>query len=807
MVSETGYTVDSAENYVSAKDGSVGVVMKADTMTAGNAKSEYVMKWEPGIYEIKNINLGIYERAQPDMAIASDLESVDLKFGDYSHTYQYDKRRKLYDYNENGDIVGIDVFSELTKYVEENENYPKEYTRGIYKNYIYASGADGEAKLEFYLTYKITVKNKSSLYVTANEITNYYKDIDSSIVESWYVDSNGNRINVSWNSEEGINEYAKITTESLKDVKIEPKGSIDIYLKMKKSDEKIAEWSLKEEGRVEEAYNVAEIASYSTYTKNENGYIAYAGIDKNSAPDNIEPGKVDTYEDDTDAAPVLKIMLDEPRTISGYVFEDNTPEELNTNGERKGDSKYNASEDGYVGNVEVKLINESGEIAKIYPYTKNNNINYEEAVVTTSEDNRGRYDFVGVIPGKYYLQFTYSDGSVIYKQADEKENVSIQNYKSTIIDEKIREKWSQESEQWYKENAEGYSIAYDNYDIRKDLNNKISTINYANKTSYNSETHSMIATTKNMEIAIENINNETTEEENNRQQIFENLNFGIVERPRQQLDVDKTINYIKLKLANGQILSEGNPKTDTDMPYVTYLEEAGILKMEVDSEIVQGAELEVTFDIKVKNNSELDYDTEEYYLYGIIDGATPVKTTINAIADYMDETLKTVYEYNEENGSWHIADKGSKKVAGIEISPDLYNQIKNNDNVLVMNNHIELRPGEESTIEQIQEVKASKLLSTSGDTTYKNNAELLEVSNSVGRFYGEEDQSSKITKWKLITPGNLNIAIGPQEIDEAIARVAIVPPTGQTRIYYVIGISCLVILLGGIILIKKKVLD
>lgn len=802
LVSETGYTVDSAKDYISAKNGSNGVTMKADTSTAG-----YVMKWDAGMYEIKNINLGIAERAQPDMAIAADLESVELKFGDYSHSYLYDKRRKLYDYNENGDIVGVDVFSELTKYVEENENYPKEYTRGIYKNYIYASGVNGEAKLEFYSTYKITVKNKSSLYVTADEITNYYKDTDSSIVESWYVDSNGNKIDVSWTSEDGINEYAKITTESLRNIKIEPKGSIDIYLKMKKSDEKIAEWSLKDEGCVEETYNVSEIASYSTYTKNGNDYIAYAGIDKNSAPDNIEPGKVDTYEDDTDAAPVLKIMLDEPRTISGYVFEDNTPEELNTNGERKGDSKYNANEDGYVGNVEVKLIKENGDTAKIYPYSKNNNINYENAEIMTNEENSGRYDFIGVIPGKYYLQFTYSDGSVIYKQVNEKEDVSIQNYKSTIIDEKVREKWSSGLQQWYKENAEGYSVAYDNYDIRQDLNNKISTINYSNKTNYSKEEHSMVATTENIEIAIENVNNETTEEENNRQQIFENLNFGIVERPRQQLDVDKTINYIKLELANGQILCEGNPKTNTDMPYVTYLEEAGILKMEVDSEIVQGAELEVTFDIKVKNNSELDYDTKEYYLYGIIGNVAPVKTTINAIADYMDETLKTVYEYNQENGSWHIAEKDLNKVADIEISPDLYKQIKNNDNVLVMNNNIELGPGEESAIGQIKEVKASKLLSTSGDTTYKNNVELLQVSNSVGRFYGEKDSTRKITKWKLITPGNLDISIGPQEIDEAIARVAIVPPTGQTRIYYVLGINCLVILLGGIIFIKKKVLD
>lgn len=36
------------------------------------------------------------------------------------------------------------------------------------------------------------------------------------------------------------------------------------------------------------------------------------------------------------------------------------------------------------------------------------------------------------------------------------------------------------------------------------------------------------------------------------------INFGIVERPRQSLRVTKEVDSIKLALANGQIIAEGN---------------------------------------------------------------------------------------------------------------------------------------------------------------------------------------------------------------------------------------------------------
>ena len=81
---------------------------------------------------------------------------------------------------------------------------------------------------------------------------------------------------------------------------------------------------------------------------------------------------------------------------------------------------------------------------------------------------------------------------------------------------------------------------------------------------------------------------------------------------------------------------------------------------------------------------------------------------------------------------------------------------------------------------------------------YDNKVEFYNVQNNVGRFYDG-------------TPGNNgdpNAETEPDHNRETFrAEILIIPPTGQARIYYAIGISCLVLLVGGIILIKKKVLD
>lgn len=833
LVQNTQYATSSANGYVSSQNGSAGVVMTSDTRTAAYSLN----MWSPGVIELPNINLGLYEREQPDMAIATDLNNIDLKINGYSHNYMYNQRIKS---------SGIDIFSETQKWnkteqqkKDEEGKYPRSYTRAIYNNYVYSSGITGDGKLEdsnkleVYLTYKIVVKNESSsLYMSANEIANYYdKTLD--YVSSYYEDNKGNKVDITWTSGKDKNGYGQLRTTGLKDVKIEHGKSVIIYLKMKKNT--VLQWADKNEIS-ESANNVTEITSYSSYTKNGNNYLYYSGIDKDSAPDNIKLGTINTYEDDTDSAPVITIKFDEPRTISGYVFEDYTDSELNTNAERKGDGKYDASKDGYVGNVKVELIKisdnkaEEDKVAYIYPKAvSSSNLNAEKAEYTTTDDGKGYYEFIGVIPGKYYIKYTYGDGSVIYKKTGEKVDVTTQDYKSTLItSETIKKAYGDtkfdvsSNPRWYQSsNIKGYSSAVDDYATRKSINQALSTITYGVKSQYEraggefDNYKIMTARTPDMNVAIENEDGESTEKDQKRTRLYDNINFGIVERPRKSIEVTKEINYIKLTLANGQVLVEGDPRKD-EIRYLIY-PQGGSLKIEVDSEIIEGATLEVTYGINILNKSEIDYDTESYYKYGYKDGK-PVTMTINSVIDYMDEDLTTAYTYDGD-GEWKLINPKDlyKESDGIEtkeslISKSVYNDIKTNHNVIVNNCNLELGTDESNNSKSIS-IKASKLLSNSKEMSYSNYAEVITASNSVGRFYGQKDEGSS-NKWKNTTPGNFNPS-EPSDSEEDNNRgnrskLNIIPPTGDNMDKYVVygitGISCLILLAVGIILIKKKFL-
>ena len=58
-------------------------------------------------------------------------------------------------------------------------------------------------------------------------------------------------------------------TSGAKDIKIEPGSSFTIYLTMRKNT--VPEWKTKDQIK-ESTYNVTEITSYSSYTKNGNNY-------------------------------------------------------------------------------------------------------------------------------------------------------------------------------------------------------------------------------------------------------------------------------------------------------------------------------------------------------------------------------------------------------------------------------------------------------------------------------------------------------------------------------------------------------
>lgn len=62
----------------------------------------------------------------------------------------------------------------------------------------------------------------------------------------------------------------------------------------------------------------------------------------------------------------------------------------------------------------------------------------------------------------------------------------------------------------------------------------------------------------------------------------------------------------------------------------------GFVRVELDNELIQGSTLEVSYEIKATNESEVDYLSEDFYKYGKVEG--PVVTiTPSAIIDYLDK--------------------------------------------------------------------------------------------------------------------------------------------------------------------------
>lgn len=785
LVQNTGYSVSSANSIVSPGNGSEGVRIIATTLEAGQN-----LTWTAGSHEIGNINLGIYERAQPDLAIVTDISKIDMTINGYSHTYNFGQRNEYISeglpdkelnnaYNSLMDGFQVAVKNKAGKYKDMT------YTRGIDDAYIAytKSNSESEERLKVYITYKITLKNESTVpYVKVKGLENY-ADSQLDCIAS-YIGNDTNNI-VKWTNTGDANDSKH---------KIWKSGEIDTYIESGKATNVYLVYELNKEAIIslanlnsddESAYilsNTTEITSYSSYDENKQ---AYAGIDKDSAPGNIVYGNVSTYEDDTDSAPELGIKRKTPKEISGLVFEDETT--LNANNERLGDGRYDNG-NNTIENVQVKLKKYNDDNATVTLYTLGSNREVVRTPADSKTKENGKYNFVGIIPGEYYLEYTYGTDTG---------KITTQDYKSTIItNEKLKQAVNSQSEYWYEdENLSNCSSAVDDWQLRTNINTALKDITYSVKTNYdtkqdNQANHVMVANSGKMDFPIEETKNQTTNYDYQEPSHIYNIKFGVAERPRQDIELSKEISYVKLTLATGEVVLEGDPRTDT-IRYLTY-PKVGMVKIEMDSDIIQGSRLNIGYAINIENKSETDYNTENYYKYGEINGAKPVETTINKVIDYVDDGLQSEYTDTANNGEWRL--KAGNEELKDALADNVYNEVKTRTTTLINEPVITLKLGEKKNLNTVE---VSKLMSSSEDTTYENYAEIISVSNEIGRFYNG-------------TPGNFLLTNAKQthESDDNArdnrAKITVVPSTGDnTIIYYMIGIISLSIIAGGIIFVKR----
>lgn len=737
--------------------------------------SSFMEKVKNGtITTIENINLGLKEREQPDLALANDIEDIRLTINGYEHIYDYGKKGL----EENSTDFNVSV-------VVNNKNKVPTYTRELYKSdisYNMDVGNQDSNRLQVYVTYKMLVLNEASNIPTrVNKIDNYYDARYTIEKIGTSLDAQGNI-----NDSKQLLESDVVQDSNYKKARINLNATVEgqkataVYIEFKLNDEAVLA-VLNGEQTLE---NVAEVVSYSSLTKDGK---AYGGIDLDSQPENAVPGNTATYEDDTDKAPSLILEVKNGREIEGTIWEDSTVGELLAqNNVRLGNGQYEEGTENVISNVKVEMLTRQTDaqgnyqIARLHYYNSSlDTVIEKNATTTTGKD--GKYKFEGVIPGEYFIRFTYGNTSVICDtNGNPIQNVKVMEYKSTIQSKNI----DYNNKYWYETEVDTrYSDAKDELETRRQMDN-IEIVN----NNYNEQTaREMTANTAPFEIRIEYTSTQTSSGVDKYVQTSKNIDFGIIERAHQEIKTIKEISKIKITLANGQILIEGDPRGG-NLPYVKAL--PGIVYAEIDESILHGATLEITYEIRVENSGEMDYATDEYYIYGTIPNnpnEAKAKITITKLVDYISNDVS--YE-EQENSVWKTTTVQKLKEEG-RISEEVAKKLEGYTTILETESIGEIERGESKTVE----IKTGRLLTNSDKLTYENNAEIIGIKNATGY---------KITQ----IPGDYVPGEGPYEGDEGEITISITSPTGENKNYMpwiITGVSSLIILGVGIVLIKRKI--
>ena len=730
------------------------------TITANTNETGYYIKdhFTYGQEEIKYINLGLYEREQPNIALMKDIENVRVSVNGYNHTYIYSQR--FINQGEYGDGFNVGV-----KFGNKYGNMS--YTRAIYKaDYEYINEEDNSKELKVYITYRLSVKNRSTTLVTeVKDIVDYYDSRYSVVAVGKGLDDVGNVTNNIQYEDNGAynSEYSKITINN--NSRLNAQSQEDIYVQFELNREAVI--NILNDG--ENLDNVAEINSYSVF--DQNGKV-YAGIDMNSNPANAIPGDTSTYQDDTDSSPALKLEVADARELTGKVFLDSTTGELMTGEIRQGSGAYEEGEKGIPG-VKVTLTENTGS-GKVYE---------------AQTDENGDFYISGFIPGDYTLTYTWGD-----------DTYTVQNYKGTVYDSSR----DQNNKEWYKQDIDTRKTdALDDYQTRLDIDKELQNIKYNTVTTIDK----MNSTTPTMGISVEYDTTYTASTGDRYTYRIKNVDFGIVERPRQVIDLSKRVGTLKITLANGQVIvdakieedADGNRKLTGEKKYVTYMAPSpdlepsnGFVRIELDNELIQGATVEVGYIIKATNISELDYLSENFYKYGIVEGEV-ITIEPTGIIDYLDRDWG--FE-QDKNPDWKIITEEEVKSLVAEVVYKDENSNIENTNILYTEKlkGNKLKPTESAEVT----LDVSKLLTTSEDIELDNETEIVEINKP-----GGPDLPT--------TPGNYVPGTGKTETDDSTAETVIVTPSTGGNFNFIIpiaiGMSALVILGVGIYLIKRKALN
>lgn len=765
-------------------------------------------------YTLENVNLGIKGLPDTPFTVSENLAYVDVKLKGYNYRYIYG---------------GIGEKAEIVPTVKWQSKTDKEcYTREFYpSDVLYENPVDKTQELQAYVTYRIDVTNNTNIdvpYLYQEKSLNVTRVLNKYDTNRYELSDN----NWETTKENGIARmkdeylqkqyYEKFSTEIAEANGIsneKDKNNKYAYITFKIKEDKIKELLAHPEGTIEEFPTTAHVTAFHKYTRIDSSW------ENNLTKTQTHYTREDSKQE---AAPYLGIdLMEKNRTISGKVFEDQNSK---TNGELVGNGMYDQNENKVQGvKVELGNYNANKEFVPtdLYEMIEYNNRrvaktdekgNLVKAVATT--DAEGKYSFEGVVPGEYLIRYTYGDGTqkIVDSQGKELKEVSSNKYKSTIVTSDIRKVFETSYEPtkaiWYLGIKDNLNLAIDDLELRKQLSDG----KYELTASKLQDIESRNITAQTAEISIPIHYTDKTEGKwsNDYPNELGYMNFGIIEIPRTRLNIGKKITYIKLTNQQGATLSEGNPATQ-NIAYTTDLDKktkggSTYVKVEVDN--VYGGTLEIKYEITVENNSDLDYIEDNYYKYGDTENATEKKVDIKEIYDYLDPKLL------------YIADKETKGIETINLET-YRNQVDDKIPAEVKQVLSLIKELEEENDLQFKEIlrvsNIGQLSSSKGKD--KNNSSKTITINAMRKLDTQEDDLefiniAEITKIENdpITPANVELP-QTEKTDMKIrtkigitpkVTITITPPTGENRnmIYFVVGTIALVVVAGGIGLIRRK---
>ena len=778
---------------------------------------------------INTIDFGITKRIEFDMKLEKDVYAATVTVNGKTQIYGYNKK-KIQD-----SIPNYESLSETEKETALN-NWTITVVKGDYQRAIAEpdynfAGVNGNGKLELYVTYKIAVKNQSmSMLGEVTKIKDYYDSTYTYVPELSWISSKNYSTNDLINVRKGIINSLQNSTAISKDKDMNASevtynsntnNTLDIAFsgKLQSGEAKYLYLTFKvkndkdgKDGKVitgtKAKTNKAEIAAFKSYYKKgtvlpcyngENEYevknnTTIAGrVDRDSIPNNLNKSN-GPKEDDEDEAPGLNVKVEGDRTITGFVWED-------TRNNKVDDSVIG---DGVYNNKDTK-IDIAKEGIKVELYIAKSEKQFELVKDAKLSVDGNKYTFSNVVAGDYIVRFTYGDGTVKYNGQD---------YKTTIYQD-----YGDSDKYNLDVSDENLSRAADLWDVRTTLNAS-SAANVKNEMAEKlakGEGSKMIADTKTIVAEIE-YNRQVTTENPAPGYAIKGVNLGLVERPKAQLELNKTVSNIKVTLADGSILFDVNQSADNVAwkPNTAYNIDSnkkngiydkkyrptigsnakGLVQLSMDQEIMHGATIQITYKIKVKNVGEVDYEGKEFYYTGKNHGNI-VTTTPNRIIDYVSNNLQ--FNSNSNTNDWQVMtvnDVINNKLVNADVAGVILKDDKPQYNTILTTTFSDtLKPGDSTAEKTLVLTQTITPENTSDNLKYINIAEIVETSNTAGR------------RMAYSIVGNQNPTEAVAEVDASSSEeVMILPPFGDTHIYYILGTVIGIILIGGIAFIIRKVL-